>query len=307
MVLLKHRHNIHRHNQYFNEQGDADAVEYMVKHRAAANLPPIVQQQQLIILPRPQNFTAVVPPLPGKPQGDFEHLLEFTIGLDARAKRDCVTLTAGCVNVGDLLYVEMESLLECLELDTPIIAKTCLKTLNKWTEDMFDLSGTVDVAEFTLDICTENQQATARTAKPTAGKTDKSIVKEKLRYFNGDRALWLKSKRYLTAYLNQILNENGIPVYYVIRDKDNEEQYWAHNGEIGKKMYDAQHKGRIYENDAFQVLQIFCQWTAGGKAETQVDSTNDVQEAWANLTQIYTGTDARGANIQKARQDIAEA
>jgi hypothetical protein len=126
---------------------------------AAANLPPIVQQQQLIIpaVPRPPHFPAVVPLIPGNPQGDFEHVLEFIIGLDTQAKRDCVTVTAGCVTVEDLLYVEMENLLECLELDTPIIAKTCLKTLKKWTEDMFDLSGMVDVADFTLDICKENQ------------------------------------------------------------------------------------------------------------------------------------------------------
>jgi hypothetical protein len=55
------------------------------------------------------------------------------------------------------------------------------------------------------------------------------------------------------------------------------------------------------------VLQILRQWTAGGKAETHVDRTNDVQEAWANLTRIYEGTDACGANTQKARQDIKEA
>jgi hypothetical protein len=68
-------------------------------------------------------------------------------------------------------------------------------------------------------------------------------------------------------------------VYYVIRDKDDEEQYCTHDGEIGKKIYDALFKGRIYENDAFQVLQILRQLTAGGKAETHVDRTNDVQEA----------------------------
>jgi hypothetical protein len=55
------------------------------------------------------------------------------------------------------------------------------------------------------------------------------------------------------------------------------------------------------------VLQIPRQWTAGGRAETHVDKTNDVQDAWATLLRIYEGTDARGANIQKARQDIEDA
>jgi hypothetical protein len=255
-------------------QGRAVAVAAAV---AAALLPAVIQQQVVVPPgPRPPNFPAIIPPLPGSPQGDFEHVLEYIIGLDTQAKRDCVMVTAGCVTVEDLLYVETKNLLACLEADTPIMAKTRLKTLKKWTEDMFDLSGDVDVANFTLDVCKENQWAIARTAKPAAGKTDKTIAEEKLRYFNGDRTLWLKSKRELTAYRNQILNEQGISVYYVIRDKDDEEQYRMHNGEIGKRIYDALFKGRVYENDAFQVLQILRQWTAGWKAETHVDRTIDV-------------------------------
>jgi hypothetical protein len=38
----------------------------------------------------------------------------------------------------------------CLEADTPIIAKTQLKTLKKWAEEMFDVDGAVNVADFMI-------------------------------------------------------------------------------------------------------------------------------------------------------------
>jgi hypothetical protein len=38
-----------------------------------------------------------------------------------------------------------------------------------------------------------------------------------------------------------------------------------------------------------------------------MDRTNNVQDTWNNLVYIYKETDAHGANIQKARQDIEDA
>jgi hypothetical protein len=99
------------------------------------------------------------------------------VGLDTQPKRECVTVTAGCVTCEDLLYIETENLLSCLAVDTLIIAKTCFKTLKKWTEEMFDINGFVDVADFTIDICKENQRAIARTVKPKTGQGDKSTTK----------------------------------------------------------------------------------------------------------------------------------
>jgi hypothetical protein len=125
-------------------------------------------------------------------------------------------------------------------LDTPTISKTRLKTLKKWAEDTFDVFGMVDIADFTLDVFKEKQCTMARSSKPsTSTTTDKAATKDKLRNFNGNRDLWPKSKRELTAHLNQIKNELGIPVYYVIRDMDDEQQYRNDNGEIGMHIYDA--------------------------------------------------------------------
>jgi hypothetical protein len=78
-----------------------------------ALLPPIVQQVIQPPGPLPPNFPAVAPPLPGNPIGDFEHVLEFIVGLDTQQRRDCVTIIAGCVTCEYLLYVETENLSSC--------------------------------------------------------------------------------------------------------------------------------------------------------------------------------------------------
>jgi hypothetical protein len=171
--------------------------------------------------------------------------------------------------------------------------------LKKWVEDMYDISGSVDIHAFTLDICKEHQRAIAQTRKPAAASREKvTVAKEKLRTFNGSCSQWLRSKRELTAYLNQIVNEQGILIYYVIWDRNDEEEYRRDNGELGRHIYDAPFEGHIYENDAFQVLQILRQWTSGGTADTHVDNSNDVQDTWNRLLSQHEGIDDRNTNIQ---------
>jgi hypothetical protein len=59
-------------------------------------LPPVVQQQILPPPgPLPPNLPAIIPPLPDNPQSDFEHGLEFIIGLDTQQKRDRILVNAG--------------------------------------------------------------------------------------------------------------------------------------------------------------------------------------------------------------------
>jgi hypothetical protein len=49
----------------------------------------------------------------------------------------------------------------------------------------------------------------------------------------------------VTAYLNQIQNENGVPIYNVICNREDELEYFNHNGETGNKIYDAPFQGHI--------------------------------------------------------------
>jgi hypothetical protein len=49
---------------------------------------PLIVIQQVVQPPGPlpPSLPAIVPPLKGDPQGDFEHILEFILGLDTQAK-----------------------------------------------------------------------------------------------------------------------------------------------------------------------------------------------------------------------------
>jgi hypothetical protein len=66
--------------------------------------------------------------------------------------------------------METDNVLVCLEADTPIIAKNKLKPLKKRVEAMYDISGSVDIHAFTLEICKEHQRAIARTSKPATAR-----------------------------------------------------------------------------------------------------------------------------------------
>jgi hypothetical protein len=260
-----------------------------------ANLPPPV------LLP-------LIPPIPLDPDLAFSHVLQYIIGLDTQAKRDRISLRGGVTIINDLLLVDMESLLDCLTDNTSVMAKTRLKTLKLWAEEQYDINQTIDIHNFTEEVCREKQMKIAKaTTKQKSSGSDSATSKEKLRNFNGKRENWLNAKRDLTAYLNQILNENGVPIYYVIRDPVEQEEYRNNNGEVGNKIYDAPFQGRVYNDDAFKVLQILRQWTSNGTAQTYVDQNNDVQGAWISLLTIYEGHDARNANIQRSRAIIMKA
>ena len=258
------------------------------------------------LLPPPVHL----PPIPPDATASdaFLHVLQYIIGLNTPAKRDHVTRNGGVTTIDDLLMVDMESLLDCLSDNTSIMAKTCLKTFKMWAKESYDINHAVNIRDFTMDVCRTNQMKIAKTTSKTksSGTDGVSSSKEKLRSFNGKRENWTNSKRELTAYLNQLHNEAGVPLYYVIRDPDNEEEYRLHNGETGNKIYDAPFIGRIYDDDAFRVLQILRLWTSNGTAQTYVDQTNDVQIAWHNLITIYEGHDARNSNITRARSIISK-
>ena len=262
--------------------------------------------QQPFVLPPPPVDPIVIPPPPADPVLAFAYVLEHIIGLDTPQKRNAVVILGGVTRATDLRLVDTESLLDALTANTSVMSKTKLRALQRWVQDTFDAHGAVDVRDFTADVCRAYQiKIVQHGSKTTTSSSDKSTTtKETLPKFNGKRENWNKSKRELTAYLNLIKNEEGVPLYYVIRDPELEQQYRDDNGVIGNKIYNAPFTGPVYTNDAFQVLQILRSWTSGGTAETFVDNTNNVQDAWSQLMHNYEGDDARNANIQRARQTI---
>jgi hypothetical protein len=196
----------------------------------------------------------VIPAVPVDPEDAFLHILEHFIGLDTVAKRERVTVTAGVRTIDDIMYVKIDRLIGILTANTSVITATRLKTLKQWAEDEYDLEGFNDVGRFTTEVCRERQRTIAQTTK-TGGTTGErsADTKATLPNFNGKRENWLKSKRELTAHLNQINNEIGIPFFYVIRDPQEEARYRESNGDVGRKIYEAPFHGRIYDTDAFKV------------------------------------------------------
>jgi hypothetical protein len=253
-------------------------------------------------LPPPvaEPIIAPPPPIPHDPPGAFQWILTHIIGFNTQEQRGRII-----TSIMDLIMIDMEQLLGCLTTNTTVMSKTKLQTLKRWAEEQYDTYHEINIADFTIDVCREQQMKFARSKDKTKTKSDTpATTKEKLRTFNGKHENWLNSKRELTAYLNQITNTDGVPIYYVIRDLENEEEYRNSNGELGNRIYDAPFRGQTYDEDAFKVLQILCLWTSGGTAETFVDNSNNVQDAWAQLISSYEGHDARNANIQRARNII---
>jgi hypothetical protein len=95
---------------------------------------------------------------------------------------------------------------------------------------------------FTREICEERQRMMARTGKTGQQLERTSNTKEKLRIFNGKRENWHRSKRGLKAYCNQINYNAGDPIFYMIRDPEQEERYRAYNGDLGRRIYEARTK-----------------------------------------------------------------
>ena len=247
------------------------------------------------------------PPYPGGDDANFEHCLEYVIQLNTAAQRQRIMVNAGIANVEDLLLVGEEDIIDCFTPATSAMCKTRMRTLKRWAQNRNDVGEDYDIRLFTITICRSQQLELARTGKLEGDEKSSSGVKTKLTKFNGRAEKWNQSKRELVAYLNQIKNNRGIPIYYVVRDPDLETEYRNEHGKIGELIYDARYQGRDYENDSFRVLQILKQWTSGGTAEAHIDSTSDVQVAWDNLIKIYEGVDARSTIIGNAREAIRTA
>jgi hypothetical protein len=67
---------------------------------------------------------AIPPPLPEDPEAAFSHVLEHIIGLNTAAKRERVIVNGGVRTINDILYVKIDSLIECLTQNTSILLKT---------------------------------------------------------------------------------------------------------------------------------------------------------------------------------------
>jgi hypothetical protein len=104
--------------------------------------------------------------------------------------------------------------------NTSGLCKMRIKAMHRCAEESQYTFGDVDIADFATVICEEQQRLLARTGCMSGQAERITAVKEKLNTFNGKRESWSKANRELTAHLNQIKNEVGIPIYYIIQDPE---------------------------------------------------------------------------------------
>ena len=113
-----------------------------------------------------------------------------------------------------------------------------LKALKAWVDEQVDTYGEdeLDVTDFDNATCREYQRRLARAStkqhdggkKTKMGEPDSKSLK-----FDGKRDRWENSKREFLAHLQQCKGANGIPLYYVIRDPELEEEFRREYGNIG--------------------------------------------------------------------------
>ena len=98
----------------------------------------------------------IVPPMPLDSVAAFDHVLCYIVGLDTQQKRDCVTVRGGVTTIDDILLVDIEGLLDCLPKEVSITVRSHLKTLKIWAEEQYKINGTINVDEFTNEVCRTN-------------------------------------------------------------------------------------------------------------------------------------------------------
>eukprot|EP00934_Nitzschia_sp_Nitz4_P002319 Nitzschia sp. Nitz4//scaffold471_size5685//193//5616//NITZ4_009210-RA/size5685-processed-gene-0.1-mRNA-1//1//CDS//3329552692//2319//frame0 len=230
----------------------------------------------------------------------------------------------GIVSSNEIALVDMDALMDCFSSTNKptVLVAMRLRALKQWIDMQYDVHGpepdvrdpqaqpTWSILEFTPEVCQAIQRTLAKSKKGSSiggnaegskGEASSDMTKIK---FNGKPAQWEDCKRSFVSRMNQIKNDDGVPLYYVIRDPLEEEDFRTKYGIIGTKIYDAPLKGPRYQTDSFRVLQMLKEWVAGGTASTFVEDAANVQEAWNGLIVNYDGADAIAARVQKARNDI---
>ena len=119
----------------------------------------------------------------------------------------------GILQVEDLSLVNEDVIIDALAANSSAMCKTRLRAIKRWVQDRSDDQAPLDIIFFTPSVCRTCQMELARTGRSSknADKTS-NTDKVKLPSFNGKAEQWNKSKRELTAYLNQMRNTRNVPI-----------------------------------------------------------------------------------------------
>lgn len=251
------------------------------------------------------------PPMPSQalnPGAALKWTLEYRIGLVTKGQIRSITRVAGVKRIEQLRFMTEEVLIESLDPSVTGMARLRLMALRRFSQEQWNNFNRIDLDRFTrtkMDSILEDLAKGKRNndSKPRPS----SMVKDSdLKRFSGKPEHWQEAKTGLITHLNMMRNDNGIPLYYVIRDPEDEKLY--RQNDTGIKIYDAIQEGRGFQDDSFQVAQVLKKWTAGGTAVIHTDEQGaDGVTMWRQLILAYEGTDARINAVATAKSKINSA
>ena len=245
---------------------------------------------------------------------DFEQVLSNIIGM-TNAQCNIVT-NNGITTIDTLSLCDDEFVLgmHTGNQKLNILVKSCLQALLNWTYDKECTLAdgmTVDVTEFTAQICTEWMRCSKKRSRAKEESTKKEDVKMP-EAFDGRKRTWKKKKRELLAYLgHKQSRQEGVPLSYVIYINDDQDFTIADDApELLQRIATMECHGEHWEADNIEMYNILAIWTAGGNAKTYVDSfqqQRDGRGAWLNLHACFDGLDARENITRLAWETIRNA
>lgn len=204
-----------------------------------------------------EDIAPMMPSPEVNPGAAFRWILEYRVGLTTKNQIRSVTRVAGVKRVEQLRFMTEEVLVETLDPSTTGISRLRLMALRRFSQDQWNNFGRVDLNQFNRKKMDEILEELAKGTKRDRDSKPRSSSGPKdsdLKRFSGKPEHWQEAKTSLITHLNTMRNDNGIPLYYVIRDPEDEERYRENT--IGAKIYDALQTGKAFEDDSFQVAQV---------------------------------------------------
>lgn len=248
-------------------------------------------------------------PIPSlNPGAAFRWILQHRIGLVGKEQIYSITHIAGIKRIHHLRFMTEEVLVESLASSVTGMARLRLMALRRFSQDQWKNFGVIDIEQFTRPKMDELLGELAKGKRPadTKPRSTSAAKDSDLKRFSGKPEHWQEAKTSLVTHLNTMRNDSGIPLYYVIRDPEDEKIY--RQNAIGNKIYDAIQSGKGFEDDSFQVAQVLKKWTAGGTAVIHTDEQGaDGVTMWQQLILAYEGTDARINAVAHAKSKISTA
>ena len=167
---------------------------------------------------------AAIPP--ANPAVDFDQVLSNVIGM---TNAQCNIITNNGITTVDTLSLCDDEFVLGMHTGNQklnVLVKSCLQALLNWTYDKEHTltdGMTVDVTEFTAQICTEWMRRSKKRSRAKEESTKKEDVKMP-EAFDGRERTWKKKKRELLAYLGRKQSrQEGVPLSYVIYIDDDQD------------------------------------------------------------------------------------